>query len=109
MADQVGSITAWMFAGGGPQTSEEGVSASGADISEGGEGAPCCWFCQCWEKLQTQLLAQEGPCATRMKEPCWGGDARRNCKLTGSPQEAEGRGKSLLPPPALEALFSAPC
>lgn len=49
--------------------------------------------------------------ATRMKKPCWGEDAHRNHKLTGSPQEAprkpKGRGKSLLPSTS-EALFSAP-
>ena len=46
-----------------------------------------------------------------MKKPCRG-DARRNRKLTGSPQEAprkqKGKGKSLLPPPPIEALTLAP-
>lgn len=88
-----------------------GLSASSADVSAGGEGAPCCWFCGCWEKLQTQLLEQEGASAARMKKPCRG-DAHRNRKLTGSPQEAprkqKGKGKSLLPPPPIEALTLAP-
>lgn len=111
MADQVRSIETWMFAGGRRQTSEEGVLASSADVSKlGGEEAPCCWFCNCWEKLQTQPLLQEGTYQdARVKTTCWG-DAHRNHKLPGSPQEAprkcKGRGKSLPPPPALEILFS---
>lgn len=46
-----------------------------------------------------------------MKKPCRG-DAHRNRKLTGSPQEAprkqKGKGKSPLPPPPIEALTLAP-
>lgn len=34
-----------------------------------------------------QLLVQEGTSAGSVKEHCWG-DAQRNLKLTGSPQEA---------------------
>lgn len=39
MTDQVRSTKTWMFAGGGPQTSKEGVSASRADVSGRGKGA----------------------------------------------------------------------
>lgn len=56
-----------------------------------------------------QLLVQEGTSAGRMKQQCWG-DAQRSPKLPGNlppqplPPKPTGRGISLLPPPALEAL-----